>query len=104
MGRVLTDFVVLALAGNETAPGLSQPAQNVSADPTCFDEEAGCPAWAEGDGCIQTGPGFMLEKCRRSCQVCGQPYTRRAPGKVIPVPASFTSITQQTVIRKAEVA
>ena len=74
-------------AGNETAPVLAQPAQNVSVDPTCFDEEAGCPAWAEGDGCIQTGPGFMLEKCRRSCQVCGQPYTRRTPGKVISFPA-----------------
>ena len=86
-------------AGIDTALALPQPAQNVSADPACFDEEAGCPAWAEGDGCIQTGPGFMLEKCRRSCQVCGQPYTRRVPGKVIPFPASLASITLQVFIR-----
>ena len=58
------------------------PAQNVTVDPSCFDEEAGCPAWAEDDGCIQTGPAFMLEKCRRSCGVCGRPYIRRSADKV----------------------
>jgi len=57
-------------------------AENVTADPACFDEEAGCPAWAQGDGCIQTGPAFMLDKCRRSCGVCGRPYVRRSVSKV----------------------
>ena len=99
--EVIGQTQILTRAGNQTAPGLTQPAQNVSADTTCFDEEAGCPAWAEGDGCIQTGPGFMLEKCRRSCQVCGQPYTRRAPGKVTTYPASLSPITPQAIFDKS---
>ena len=75
-----------AVIGKKDAPGLQTPAQtpalNVTADPSCFDDEAGCPAWAEGDGCIQTGPAFMLDKCRRSCGVCGRPYIRRPADKV----------------------
>ena len=72
----------IAPAGREAAPALQQLAQNATMDAACFDEEAGCPAWAEGDGCIQTGPAFMLEKCRRSCGVCGIPYIQRTADKV----------------------
>ena len=72
----------VAPAGKQAAPALQQLAQNATVDATCFDEEAGCPAWAEGDGCIQTGPAFMLEKCRRSCGVCGIPYIHRTADKV----------------------
>ena len=79
-----------APAGKQAAPALQQLAQNATVDATCFDEEAGCPAWAEGDGCIQTGPAFMLEKCRRSCGVCGIPYIHRTADKV-PLTASCHS-------------
>lgn len=71
-----------APAGKEAAPALQQLAQNATVDATCFDKEAGCPAWAEGDGCIQTGPAFMLEKCRRSCGVCGIPHIHTTADKV----------------------
>jgi hypothetical protein len=35
----------------------------------CFDEESGCPIWAEGGQCFQN-PGFMLLSCRLSCDAC----------------------------------
>jgi hypothetical protein len=35
----------------------------------CFDEETGCPIWAEDDQCVQN-PGFMLLSCRQSCGAC----------------------------------
>lgn len=48
----------------------------------CQDLEEGCPEWAAEDGCIHHGPSFMLERCRKSCGVCGQPYLMQVPANV----------------------
>ncbi len=49
---------------------------------SCQDLEAGCLEWAAEDGCIQNGPSFMFERCRKSCGVCDQPILNDVPENV----------------------
>ena len=35
----------------------------------CTDDHKHCKEWSESGEC-QTNPGFMLNSCRRSCDVC----------------------------------
>lgn len=49
---------------------------------SCVDLEEGCIEWAAEDGCINHGPSFMFERCRRSCGVCGQPFLTDVPETV----------------------
>ncbi|KAK9901257.1 hypothetical protein WJX75_002791 [Coccomyxa subellipsoidea] len=49
---------------------------------SCQDLEEGCVEWAAEDGCIQNGPSFMFERCRKSCGVCDQPIITDVPENV----------------------
>ena len=52
---------------------------------SCQDLEEGCVEWAAEDGCIQNGPSFMFERCRKSCGVCDQPIITDVPENVRPL-------------------
>jgi len=36
----------------------------------CDDDHPSCPEWAKNDECF-INPGYMLYKCKKSCQTCG---------------------------------
>ncbi|KAH9259126.1 hypothetical protein BASA81_002746 [Batrachochytrium salamandrivorans] len=41
---------------------------------TCVDESKECDAWAKRGEC-DVNPGYMLDKCKKSCQVCNSDVT-----------------------------
>ena len=72
------------LSGAQGAAALGGVQEPGHAGLQCEDEQEACPEWAAGEGCLELGPSFMLESCRRSCGVCGRPSNASVPQMVRP--------------------
>lgn len=72
------------MGAQEAGTGAQEAEAAMQLHASCQDLEEGCVEWAAEDGCIQNGPSFMFERCRKSCGVCDQPIITDVPENVRP--------------------